>query len=280
LKFKRLMLLYSIIITIAILTAAVLPVVMAGAEFAVYIKSLTLPLILFIVLLLSCMMVFFLLNYRLFSLLEKEDWPALSYYLEKKIYTKGRYSAAKVRILASSYLVILDYASVFKLENKAKLARPSVIDKNALIFGTAKILSGNHKEAAEFFWAHREKCRADERQWVRWFYGFSLLLCGVFNKAEQEFSSLAISSKDAIICGLSAYFLFAYIASHSKNHEECVNIAEKGKARVIKKLKKADRWEKEAAKIGDEIHTAIIKKYVDEAGKWLFEFEQAEQGNL
>jgi hypothetical protein len=220
-----------------------------------------------------------LLNYRLLSLIEKEDWPALSYYLENKIYTKGRYSTKKVRLLASSYLVILDYASVLKLENKVMQVKPSVIDKNILIFGAVRILDGNLKEAVNFFREHLEKGKRKERNWVRIFYGFSLLLCGAFNRAEQEFCSLAISSKKTLISGLSVYFLGAYILKYSKKPDECKIIVENGRFRIIKKYKSINRWEKENEKIGTDIHDAIIKKYINEAGKWFFQSGQTNIGN-
>jgi hypothetical protein len=214
--------------------------------------------------------VFLLFNYRLLSLLEREDWPALSYYLEQKIYVKNRYNSRKVRLLASSYLVISDYLSVIKLEGKAMLAKPSVVRKNALIFGAARVLSGNHKEAAAFFKTHLDKCSAKERQWIRWFYGFSEILGGAFAMAEPEFSSLTISSGDALITGLSAYFLHSSVAKHSSKPAECRDVAENGRKRVVKALVNPGGWKREIDKMGTDIHVAIIRKYIDEAGIWLF----------
>jgi hypothetical protein len=214
--------------------------------------------------------IFFFFNYRLFSLLEREDWPALSYYLEQKIYTNGKYSSRQVRLLAGSYLVITDYASVLKLENKVRLAKPQVIRKNALIFGAARILGRNHKEAADFFGAYLDKIKGKDKQWVRWFYGFSLLLSGAFNLAEPEFKSLAVFSDDILVTGLSAYFLYKSIANHSEKTDECTAVAENGRSRVVKAMKNADNWNKEAGRVGTEIHIAIIRKYINEAGNWLF----------
>jgi hypothetical protein len=246
----------------------------ARLEFIAYFRHLTLPLLLFVIITLGFVIVFLLLNYRLFSLLEREDWPALSYYLENKIYTKGKYSASKVRLLASSYLAVLDYVSVFKLENKVIHAKPSVIEKNILIFGTVRILNGSLKEAVGFFRAYLEKGKKEERQWVRMFYGFSLLLCGAFNRAGQEFSSLAVSSKNMLVCGLSVYFLGTSVLNYSQKPEECKIIVEKGRARVVKKVKNIKGWKKEAEKLKADIHAAIIKKYIDEAGKWFFPSDQ------
>ena len=269
-KFKYLLIAFSIIITIVILIAALLPLFLSGAQAAANFRYITLPLLIFIGLLLVCISAFFLFNYRLFSLLEREDWPALAYYLEQKIYVKNRYNARYVRLLASSYLVISDYPSVQKLESKTLLAKPSVVEKSVLIFGPAKVLSGKHKEAAAFFKLYMGKKGVKEKQWVRWYYGFSNLLSEAFDLAEPEFASLAVSSGDALIAGLSAYFLHSSIEKHSKKPEECRDTAETGKSRVVKTLKNGESWKKEADQQGTEIHIAIIRKYIDEAGQWLF----------
>jgi hypothetical protein len=216
------------------------------------------------------MSIFFFFNYRLFSLLEREDWPALAYYLEQKIYVKGRYSDRNVRLLASSYLVISDFPSVLKLENKALLAKSPVIGKNALIFGVARVLSGGHKDAAVFFNTYLGKCKKKDRQWVRWFGGFSHLLGGAFAQAETEFLSLAVSSDSILITGLSAYFLQSSIEKHSLAPQKCHDTAENGRQRVINAINNEENWKIEKQKLGAEIHIAIISKYIDEAGKWLF----------
>jgi len=270
LKIKKLIIIFNIIIFIIILITALLPIILVGPEFSANFLYITLPLQGFMVILLVCMNLYFFLNYRLFSLLEREDWPALSYYLEQKIYTNGDYSSRMVRLLAGSYLVITDYASVLKLENKIRLVKPSVIRKNVLIFGVSRILSGEHKEALAFFEAYLDKVKGKDRQWVRWFYGFSLLLNGSFYLAEPEFISLALSSDDALITGLSAYFLSGVIANHSVEAEKCTVAAENGRKRVIKAMKNAENWNKDAVRMGSEIHAAIIRKYINEAGKWLF----------
>ncbi|WP_461252622.1 hypothetical protein [Treponema sp. R8-4-B8] len=221
-------------------------------------------------LLLTGMSIYFFINYRLFSLLEREDWPALAYYLEHKIYVKNGYSERNVRLLASSYLVISDFQSVLKLEGKAILAKPSVVNKNILIFGAARVLSGSHADAVTFFKTHMEKCEKKDKEWVRWFYGFSQLLSGSFNQAEPDFSSLAVSSANILITGLSAYFLHNSIEKRSLNSAKCHEIAENGRQRVVNAVKTVGNWVKEVEKVGADIHIAIIRKYIDEAGKWLF----------
>jgi hypothetical protein len=270
LKFKYLIAAFIIIIAIVILVTALLPLIMSKPEYVINFRYITIPLLLFMGLFLTCMSIYFFINYRLFSLLEREDWPALAYYLEQKIYVKNGYSNRNIRLLASSYLVISDFQSVLKLESKAILAKPSVIYKNILIFGAARILSGSHADAAAFFNSHMGKCEKKDKQWVNWFYGFSLLLSGDFSQAEPDFLLLAVSSDNALITGLSSYFLHSSIEKRSINPDKCREIAENGRTRVINVLKTFENWGKETAKVRAEIHIAIIRKYIDEAGKWLF----------
>ena len=275
-KFKHLITIFSVFIITIVIVTSLLPVIISGQGSAVTLRYITLPLLLFMAVLLICMGIFFFFNYRLFSLLEREDWPALAYYLEKKIYVKGRYSDRYVRLLASSYLVISDFQSVLKLEGKVLAAKPSLIGKNVLIFGTARVLSSNHKEAALFFKNNLGKCGKNDKQWVRWFYGFSQLLSGDFRQAEPEFSSLALTSDSILITGLSSYFLQNTIEKHSSDSKTCRETAENGRERVKNALNNLENWQKEKEKVGAEIHIAIISKYINEAGKWLFNKESAD----
>jgi hypothetical protein len=217
------------------------------------------------------MSIFFFFNYRLFLLLEREDWPALAYYLEQKVYVKGRYSFRNVRLLASSYLVISDFQSVLKLESKTLLAKSSLVAKNVLIFGAARILNGKHDESVAFFKSYLGKCGKNDKQWVRWFCGFSQLLGGAFTNAEPDFLSLAVTSDSILITGLSAYFLQNVILKYSLNAQKCQETAENGRERIRKAVATAENWKKEADKMEAEIHIAVIKKYIDSAGTWLFE---------
>ena len=264
-KFKYLITAFSIIIVFILLLAVLLPLLIAKPESAADFLKISLPFFIFIFVFLISLCIFLLLNYRLFSLLEREDWPALAYYLEQEILTKGRYNTYKVRLLASSYLVISDYDSVLKLESKVHQAKPAVIRRNVMLFGAARVLSGKYSEAAAFFHTYY-----DLNEWIRWFYGFCHLLAGDFSKAEPEFDKLARHSGDNLITGLSAYFLFNNLSKHSKNTAECNAAAEDGRKRLTGSIKNAEGWNKEAQKLKAEIHIAIIRKYINEAALWIF----------
>lgn len=271
-KFKYLAVAFTILLVFIISVLVILPSFISDPSLSQNLQKMTLPIILLSAAVVVFACVFFIFNYRLLSLLEREDWPAIAYYLEQKLFVKGRYSNQKVKLLASSYMVISDYPSVLKLESKTSLAKPALVDKNVLVFGSARIFAGNYSEAAAFFKAHldKNKLKQKDADWVHCFYGFANLLNSSFPQAEIEFASLANSSNDALVTGLSSYFLNSSLAKHSASKTDCIAAAENGQARILKTLKNKKSWQKEVNKMSGNVHIAIIRKYIDEAGNWLF----------
>jgi len=274
LKFKFIFILFSITLLVFMAVIILLPLYMIGPAYSANFWNLNWPIIIVLILLFLGFNIFYFTNKTLFLLLEKEDWPALVRYLEDKVIQKGKYSPRLVRLLANSYLVLSDSASVMSLENKVALAKPSLIDANALIFGTARILGGDVSGAIRFFEARKDTVKPDSREWVNWYYGFSLLLDRQFAEAGESFSLLSRMSQNGVVTALSSYFLFETIAPASPGKgAEYIKDAFQGRERVCKALPKKENWKKEVAKLSTEIHAAAISKYLEEAGNWLYSKE-------
>ena len=204
-------------------------------------------------------------------LLEKEDWPALVRYLEDRVIQKGRYSSRLVRLLANSYLVLSDSEAVMSLENKVAIAKPALVDANSLVFGTARILGKDISGALHFFETRKDRVKSELREWVRWYYGFSLLLDRQFEKSAGEFSLLSRLSKDAVVTALSSYFLSETIARVLPEKEsELLKISAEGRERVRKALPQINNWNREISSLSTEIHAAALSKYLEETGQWLY----------
>jgi hypothetical protein len=269
LKFKSIFIIFNIIIIVFLVIVCFLPVVMLGSDHAVVFWRSGWPLMLILVLALVFLNIFYLSRRRLYRLLEREDWPALADYLESVVIRRGRYAPHLVRLLANTYLVMSDSASVINLETKAAV-KPALLEANALVFGVARILGGDVAGAAKFFSARLGKARGRDGEWIRWYYGFSRLLNCQFEEAAEEFSALALSSSDALVAGLSSYFLDGTLRKNTDKGEECHRIAMEGADRVRRTIKNTGEWEKDASKIATEVHAALLRRYIGEAGIWLF----------
>jgi hypothetical protein len=204
-------------------------------------------------------------------LLEKEDWPALARYLEGRVIKKARYSSRLVRLLANTYLVLSDAPAVMSLESKVAIAKPGIIDKNALVFGTARILGGDISGAVRFFKLRKDTVKGIQKEWVNWYYGFALLLDHQYDEAGNVFSFLAGISKDGVITGLSSFFLsqnISYLLPGKKN--DLLEVSSIGKERVLKAFPSLVDWNNEVSRLSSEIHAAAISKYLGETGHWLY----------
>jgi len=271
LKFKSIFILFSATLLVFIAVLVLLPLFILGPLYSESFWRVNWPLIVVLVVLLVFFNIFYFTNRQLFLLLEKEDWPALVRYLEDRVIQKGRYSSRLVRLLANSYLVLSDAAAVMSLENKTAIAKPSLINTNALVFGTARILGKDISGAVRFFDTRKNKVKAGLKEWVLWYYGFALLLDRQYEKAAEEFSLLAQNSKDGVIAALSSYFLSDTIArSLPVRGHEFHEIASEGKKRVLLSLPEIKNWNREISRLSTEIHAAALSNYFEETGKWLY----------
>ena len=270
-KFKSIFILLNLTLLLFLGILIILPLLVMTSSFLGSFWQNNWPFILILVLILLGFNTFYAINKQLFTLLEKEDWPALVRYLEDVVIQRGRYSSRLVRLLANSYLVLADSAAVMSLENKTAIARPALVDANVLVFGTARILGKDISGAVRFFEVRKDKVRGESKEWACWYYGFALLLDRQFEKAAGEFSLLARVSQDGIITGLSSYFLNGAIAKGLPGKEpELQNVSSQGRERVLKALPDIKDWEREAARITLEIHAAVLSKYMEETGRWLY----------
>jgi hypothetical protein len=270
-KFKFVFILFCLTLFLLLLLFVLLPLFLLGPATSLAYWSTNWPFLLLWLVLFSAFGFFYFTNRRLFSLLEREDWPALVHYLEYEVFTKGRYSSRLVRLFATSYLVLSDTDGVINLENKTAIAKPALLDANVLIFGAGRILGKDFSGAARFFEARKYTAKPALREWVSWYLGFSFLLDYRLQGAADEFSLLARESKNAVVTALSSYFLSETLSRVLPEREtELKEISAAGKNRALNLLPDPEAWKRTISKISTELHIAVISKYIDGTGDWLY----------
>jgi hypothetical protein len=271
LKFKYLFIFVNVIIVIFIALILIVSFsVLNQTSSLVFLRSIW-PLIVLLALMLAGLDLYYYTNKRLFYLLEREDWPALVQYLESEVLRKGRYSPRLVQLLANTYLVLSDSRSVVSLENKVSVVKPALIEKNALIFAAARLLSGDNTGGVNFLEARLKSQGTADVPWLRFYYGFALLLDRRFPESADQFMALCAETRDAIVTGLSAYFLSETLISFLPlRKEELFLASEEGRKRVLKAYSGAAKWERELSRLQTEIHTAVLALYIKKATLWLY----------
>ncbi|MDR0784609.1 MAG: hypothetical protein LBE74_01825, partial [Treponema sp.] len=273
-KIKTVFLIFNIIVVLFIMIISIVLSMMQSSGF----RNQFLPLLIALFAALVLLDVYYLLNGKLLFLMEKEDWPGAVQYLEDKVFKKGRYTPYFVRLLAQNYLLIADITAIVDLENKTAVANPRLIDRFALLFGTARVLQKDMAGASNFF-SNRLNAKKPYKKdflWMRFYYAFTMLLNWRFVEASKEFIVLSKISTNVIIAGLSAWFLHDVLTQAMPEQREDVDsAAQRGIKRVKERVYDEREWLNKAASMQKDIHAALLAQYIRDAGKWIFSTTEA-----
>jgi hypothetical protein len=274
---------FNVIIFFFLLVIGILSFYILGPEMALEFWQASRFFILLMILVLAGLDVFYVMNRRLYILLEREDWPGLIQYLETRIIQDKHYSSILVRLLINTYFILSEPASVTNLEYKIAQGKPALIEEHALLFGAGRILAKDIRGAVQFFSARLDAAVArsgkglffkkDPRKtaWIRFYYGFTLLLERQFSIAAEQFIILSKEAKEPVLIGLSAYFLAEILSKMLLDRGlDLQATAADGRNRVGAALHTIDAWYKEATKLQNEIYGAILVPYLRDTGRWIY----------
>jgi hypothetical protein len=275
LKFRAFIISFNVFLLFFLALVCILPFVALGKDLAFSFWKTNWYAVPLVLAILATVDIYFVINGRIFFLLEKEDWPALVQLLEEKVFRRGRYTSRLVKLLANTYLVLSDAGAVTELEKKLLAKKSKLIGDNVLIFGAARILNKDHQGAAEFFSSRLpggENYKGGARsEWIRWYCGFSLLLSRNFPAAADTFAVLAREGRDGILTGLSSYFLDDNLTGFlPQRAAELREIAAEGKKRVRQSLKHRNDWDREIKRLETEVYATILSSYIGKAGDFVY----------
>jgi hypothetical protein len=290
LKFNVVIVLSNVVLLFFILLGFLFPFVALGPRSAGVFWQSAWPVAVFLFLVMIAMNLFYALNFRLYHLLEREDWPALVGYLEKRIIEKGRCHSFGVRLLANTYLLLSDNEAFANLENKVAAVKPALLENLALVFGTGRLIRRDYAGAVRFFddrlAARDKKKRAPgaanaavrsapaESLWLFWYSGFALLFNARYAAAAERFAELARTTKDPMVTALAAWFLERILVKALPEQQgEFAVLAEDARKRVKILLPRRSAWDKKTETIRDEIYAIPISGYLQSIADWLYNGE-------
>jgi len=275
-KFRTIFILFNIVILVSFCFVFLFPFFVLGARSSLLFWKDNWYLALFFILLLGGINAFFIYNRKVFSLVEKEDWAALSAHLSDEIYAKGRFRASSIRLLVNACLLRSDVAGIEKLEDALAAKKPALLRRNALLFGVTRLLRNRPAEAEAFFARYLDAKDADSRGWLRFDYAFSLVLQKRVGDALGILKE-GLASKDAVLALLSSYLLGSIGAAASDSQDERAELAARAETTRKRLLSRftAPRWSREVERAKAEVHIVILSKLIDDAGRWLFAAESA-----
>jgi hypothetical protein len=263
-RFRVLFALFNIVILAACAVIAVLPLVVMGGEYADLFWRSIWPLGIVMVVLLAAINTYFGVNWRLFGLIEREDWSGLIDYLEADVTSGRRAGSRRVHYLIYAYVGTEQPERITVLEHKLREHRPSLVGRFALEFGVPYLLRNEPAAMERYYGEMTERADCSEPLWVRWGYAFALSQQRRNDDARAELSVIAPEAKDPILKLLTAYLLDTIGA-----RDETRIMVNQLRSQVRSQLA-GQRWERELERRRASLHVLVLLRLISDARAWAF----------
>lgn len=271
-KFKTIFILFNAVVAFSFLFIFLFPLFILGGEYAVgFWKTNWFLGILFLVIL-GILNWFFLSNWKLFQLVEREDWSSLTAWLEDRLFKKGSIRGQYVRLYVNTAMLRSDLAAVDRLEALLREKRPRLLRRLAVLFGVGYLLKNDADASLSFFEPLLESPEVEARGWLWLDYSFSLVLR---NRAAEALPWLrrAFGGTDPVLALLAAYItanLVAPALPPGADRENAGAAAEREREGLRKRFD-PERWSREVERSKNDVHVVILSRLIDDAGRWLFD---------
>ncbi len=264
-KIKVIFVILNAVLGIAFLVIFLTPVFMLGGDWSSLFWSRNWPIALVFLAALGAVDAYFLLNWRLFEGLEREDWTSVAGFLEKRIYRRGWVSPMRVRLLLNTYLVTSNTESIRALETFLRGRKPRLIGQFSLQFGIPYLLSKDPKEPEAFFRDLLSSRKVSDRDWVRWNHAFSLMQMKSADQASAELASLAQTGRDPVLQLLSLYLLDVVAKDDAELEKKVADLREKLRERSTQQ-----ELTRTIEKSGGNMEVVVLSRMLRDAVNWLY----------
>jgi len=263
-KFKLIFLLFNILILISFTVVLVMPVIILGSGYSLKLWSSTWYLPALFGLIILGIDGYFFMNWRLFTLLESENWSDLMSFLEERIFRKGEMRTSYVRTLIQTYFVRGRVKDIEPLEKLLREKKPALVRKFALELGMPKVLHKDHADMVVFFGEFADQ-QVPHKQWIRFFHAFGVLMQQEHAEGREELLSLSKDVREPVLQALILYTLDPFRTLDS----EVLEYVDEQKERIRTKYSRTD-LDKELSSRRENIAIVIMTPLIKDALNWLF----------
>jgi len=270
LKFKTIFVVFNTIIVVSFLFIFFMPALVLGVEYATIFWQESWYLVVLFVLVLGILDAYFLFQWKLFVLLENEDWGGLKMFVRRKLFDKNRFSQQNVHLYVNACLMSNDLEGIDALSTHMKTVNFSAALKHAPQLGVPVLLRHDGKEIFDWFgefWKSAEENRTTKISidpWIGWDYAFGLLLLNKHEEARGVLLDIYRSTKgDSMLRLLTVYMLKGF------QDDEVSQVVNKF-TNDLRKRYTRDTWASKIEKQKDTVQRLVLHSIAQEASTWVF----------
>ncbi|MBA7485464.1 MAG: hypothetical protein GH155_01885 [Spirochaeta sp.] len=264
-KFKAIFIVFNLVIVFSFAFIFFMPLLMLGQEyFPLMLEQNLIPALLFIFTFIIINS-YFLSNWKLFNLLEAENWPRLIEFLEEEIFTRNRVRGSYIKMLINAYLLSSAIEKITALEAHIAEKKPLLINRYAIHFGIPYLLKMPAGEAENYFSRLIAAPKVHSRLWVEWNYAFSLMQQHKFKDAREILMAVAERKRDHLLLLLTLYLLDSF----SSNDAAVAATVSTG-CEYLKKRYTQKNFQKKLERSHNNIEVLLLSRIFNDALGWLF----------
>jgi hypothetical protein len=267
-KFKTIYILFNAVILLSFGFIFLMPLLLLGGDyFSLFVSKNWIAGALFL-LTLIIINGYFLWNWKLFRLLETEDWRGLIHLLEHRVFQKGGCRKGTIKMLINAYMVTSSVEKISALESHLREKKPALLRTYALQFGIPYLLKmrDQPKAAETYFGRAAERADAPHRDWLRWSYASSLLLQRQFDAAKATLLELLDTKLDPVMELLTVHGLSFFMGGDPKLAERV-----QGERRRLAQRFAPEQWDRRIESNSRHIQIFLFNGIIRDAKRWLFE---------
>ena len=264
-KFRVLFVIFNIVILASFALIFFMPAFVLGWEYIRVFWAGNWPMGAVFVVVLGGLNGYFAYNWRVFALLEQEDWDGLIAHLETAAYEHKRLTRQRARMLINSYVVTGRLDRIRDLERFVRTEQPRLLPKLAVEFGVPYLLSNDGHEMVEYYGGIKDSPRVAEPMWIRWAYAFGLMMDSRRDEARDELSCVLRNSSDLLLRSLTAHMLQPF----SDQDERVRGLVDDTRTSIRNKYTR-DRIDRELERQRPNLQVLFLSSRIEEARDWVF----------
>lgn len=264
-KFKTLFFLFNLIILVSFSFIFFMPLPVLGWEYALSFWGQNWSIAVLFFAILAGLDTYFLANWRLFSLLEREDWPGLRTLLEGELKKKGTLGVQKTRIFLNACLIGQNPGRISELREDYVARKAPQLPKVALSLGLPLVLEGQADAVEAFFGPLADsKKTGTDGPWIRWCLAMARLLKTDGPGARPLLEGGLKDPKQPLLQLLSLYLL-----ENLKADPEVAALVSSGRAQLAARLTPKE-WASHIEGLKERVILVLfMEKLIGDARRWL-----------
>ena len=264
-KFRVLFIIFNVVILASFALIFFMPVFVLGWEYTRVFWSANWPVGVVFVLVLGGLNAYFAYNWRVFTLLEQEDWEGLIAHLERAAYDRKRLTRARARILINAYVVSGRLDRIRDLERIVRAEMPHLLPRLSIEFGVPYLLSNNGSEIIGYYGSMKDVPGLAEPLWIRWAHAFGLMIESRYDEARAELCAVLQESRDPLLRSITAHMLRPF----GDGDEGTAGLVADARAAIRAKYSR-DRIDRELERQRPNLQILFLTSRIEEARDWVF----------